>query len=240
MYKTGRPPLDPDFQATIDRWFAGKDFSVNFVKSHVPIWHSILAPRREEPLSILEIGCFEGRSTIFFLEYFSNSRITCIDSFDGGVEPAKNPYPAYPARFDSNLSAYKDRITEIRARSSTGLEMLRTHDERFDLIYVDGSHQRIEVLLDSVGAWFLLKVGGILIWDDYKLMRHLPSAERPMDAIDLFLRAFGGCYVMLHHKYQVIVRKSAEWPDNPQPAKRGKRGALWRLRRVIDSVVTRP
>jgi hypothetical protein len=48
---------------------------------------------------------------------------------------------------------------------------------------------------------------------------------------------------MLHRKYQVIVRKSAEWPDNPQPAKRGKggkRGGLRRLRRIINSVVTRP
>jgi hypothetical protein len=58
-----------------------------------------------------------------------------------------------------------------------------------------------------------------------------------MDAIDLFLGAFESCYVMLHRKYQVIVRKSAEWPDNPQPA---RRGALRRLRRIINSVVARP
>ena len=36
--------------------------------------------------NILEIGSFEGRSTIFFLNYFSNCNITCVDTWSGSHE----------------------------------------------------------------------------------------------------------------------------------------------------------
>ena len=36
--------------------------------------------------NILEIGSFEGRSTIFFLNYFSNCNITCVDTWSGSRE----------------------------------------------------------------------------------------------------------------------------------------------------------
>ena len=38
----------------------------------------------------------------------------------------------------------------------------------FDFIYIDGSHMRVDVLLDAVLAWQLLKPGGIMALDDYE------------------------------------------------------------------------
>ena len=43
-----------------------------------------------KPKRILEIGSFEGRSTVFFiekaLEHQENVEITCIDTWEGGAE----------------------------------------------------------------------------------------------------------------------------------------------------------
>jgi hypothetical protein len=38
----------------------------------------------------------------------------------------------------------------------------------FDFIYIDGSHMRVDVLLDAVLAWQLLKPGGFMVLDDYE------------------------------------------------------------------------
>lgn len=218
--------LDPELEALVDGWFSGKKFSADWVKPHIAVWDFILAPLRAKPLSILEIGSYEGRSTIFFLEYFPNSTITCVDTFDSALALARGREPRFDpreAQFDFNVAAYGDRVTKIKARSAVGLDRLRMNLRRFDLIYVDGGHLRKDVLLDSISAWFLLRVGGILIWDDFELSPELPSNQRPMDAIKLFLNAFEECYVLLHRGYQVIVQKSAEWPGEQEG---GKAGAL--------------
>ena len=38
----------------------------------------------------------------------------------------------------------------------------------FDLIYIDGSHRRDDVMVDSLLAWSLLREGGFIIFDDYE------------------------------------------------------------------------
>jgi predicted O-methyltransferase YrrM len=57
----------------------------------------------------------------------------------------------------------------------------------FDFIYVDGSHQAPDVLEDLVMAYQLLRVGGLLVCDDY-LWRHKDGVlHEPKIAIDSFL-----------------------------------------------------
>lgn len=37
----------------------------------------------------------------------------------------------------------------------------------YDILYVDGSHLAADVLTDAILGWGLVKVGGIIIFDDY-------------------------------------------------------------------------
>lgn len=48
--------------------------------------------------------------------------------------------------------------------------MLRDNmrNERFDFIYVDGSHRSPDVIYDAILSFGLLKKGGIMIFDDYQ------------------------------------------------------------------------
>jgi predicted O-methyltransferase YrrM len=77
----------------------------------------------------------------------------------------------------------------------------------FDIIFIDGSHRRDDVLIDSILAWQVLKTDGILIWDDYLWKTHLPIPDRPQQAIDVFLGLHGDDCIKRLVGYQIIVQK---------------------------------
>ena len=196
-------------------WFADKDFTTDWSSGNFTMWRRVLSPLRGQPLRILEIGSWEGRSAVFFLNFFSRSTITCIDTF-GGTAEENSVYqhlaahiPGIEGRFDRNLSAFGSRVEKIKARSGEALERLRAQARRFDLAYIDGGHRRDDVMADSLGVWSLLAPGGIVIWDDYEWGRGLPAEERPAPAIDEFLSARQGAWRLLAKTYQIAVERIA-------------------------------
>src|SRR5258708_25062571 len=95
--------------------FQDKQFSTDWTSDHFPIWTVILAPWRDRAAHVLEIGSWEGRSAIFWLEYLPRSQLVCIDSFDGGApEPGTAEWraqvPFTEGRFDANLAPYSGRF----------------------------------------------------------------------------------------------------------------------------------
>src|ERR1700687_2371395 len=113
--------MDTDFS----EWFASKSFSTDWTSRFFPVWASLLAPRRNEALEVLEIGSWEGRSAIFFLRYLRECRITCIDTFSGSVEHPlvpkwANALPFIEGCFDSNLAEFSGRVEKIKSTSSRG------------------------------------------------------------------------------------------------------------------------
>ena len=78
-------------EKTVDRlryrpWFAGKDFTSDWTSTNFTMWRRMLSPLCGERLRILEIGSWEGRSAVFFLNFFPRATITCIDTFGGSPE----------------------------------------------------------------------------------------------------------------------------------------------------------
>jgi len=199
-------------------------FTADWFSRQIPMWESTLAALRGQPISILEIGSYEGRSATFLLGYLPESHITCIDIFAGD----------YEAKFDANMASFQGRLRKIKNRSALALDMLMTEGRQFDLIYIDGSHERQDTFTDSVMAWPLLSIGGILIWDDWRWNLDGPSEHRPQHAIDLFCVAFSPCLKELHRDYQVMVRKTSEWPELRLPRLRYalRRRAARTLRRL--------
>ena len=41
------------------------------------------------------------------------------------------------------------------------------HKESFDFIYIDPSHQAPDILTDAVLAFKLLRLSGVMVFDDY-------------------------------------------------------------------------
>lgn len=194
-------------------WFRGKQFTSDWTSEHYTVWRRVLSPLREQSLRILEIGSWEGRSALFFLNFFPHATITCIDTFVGDPEHRQyrdwaRQLPGIEGRFDHNLASFRDRTEKLKCLSQEGLHWLAEQRRRYDVAYIDGSHAPDDVTADSVAVWPLIESGGVVIWDDYKLgvvHGNLPLDQRPQSAIDAFLSKQN--YRLLAKGYQMIVEK---------------------------------
>jgi hypothetical protein len=177
----------------------GYSFTSDYVSKHVTNWNRFLEEYRNRPdVRMLEIGSYEGRSAVWFLENIlthPTSSLVCVDLFT--CLPLN-------LRFDHNIgvSGLGDKVTKMKGRSETILRTLPL--DHFDIIYIDGSHQAACVLMDAMLSWYTLKRDGVMIFDDY--LWYLEE-DRPQMAIDLFLKSFEGNYELLLKDFQVAVRK---------------------------------
>lgn len=131
---------------------------------------------------VLEIGSFYGLGTLDLYRQFClhpDSHITCVDPWDGQTE---NNHEALYEVFAHNIRLIQHRVTVKRGYSDNVVPQL---DGLFDFIYVDGDHRLVQVHKDLVMSWPKLKVGGIMLCDDYL---YQPSGEQgPKCAIDVFV-----------------------------------------------------
>ena len=69
----------------VEAWYRGKDLGADWTSQHFPHWMDILAPSRDRNVRVFEIGSYEGRSALFFLNYLPRSNIVCIDAWDASL-----------------------------------------------------------------------------------------------------------------------------------------------------------
>jgi predicted O-methyltransferase YrrM len=194
-------------------WFAAKTFGYDWTSCHFPIWAGLLRRYRDAATRVIEIGSWEGRSALFFLNYLPQSRLVCIDTFEGSEEHRAHPetfandLPEMERRFDANLAPFADRLEKIKATSTVALAELGIDGRRFDIAYIDGSHRSADVYSDGVLAWSMLVPGGILIFDDYEWEYMPEPRSNPHLGIDSFLRAFESQYRIVHKAFQVALEK---------------------------------
>jgi predicted O-methyltransferase YrrM len=198
--------------AEVEAWYADKSFSSDWTSWHFHTWMDLLGPRRELPLRVLEIGSWEGRSALFFLNYLPRSQLTCVDTFGGNLEHHRDPWfaalvPEAEQKFDANTAAFTARIEKRKGSSTDVLPQLGIESRRFEVAYIDGSHLAKDVYSDAALTWPLMAPTGILIFDDYEFDLNETELERPKLGIDAFLTAIDGQYRLIHKDYQVVIAK---------------------------------
>jgi len=200
-------------ELNFDSYFAGKALTTNWGIDHYERWAAILAPLREQAARVLEIGSWEGRSALFFLNYLPQSSITCVDTFGGSLEHRTWPLwrrvrqlYGIERRFDENMRPYSDRMQKLKQTSLAALGALGIEGRRFDVVYIDASHVARDVYRDGVLAWPLVDSDGIVIFDDYERRRG-PAADWPGFGIDAFVRTLDGSYEELFRGRQLIIRR---------------------------------
>ena len=195
-----------------ESWYEGKDFSFDWTSWHFPNWFKLLRNYRGRRTQVLEIGSWEGRSAVFFLNYLPRASLVCIDSFEGGKEHrqsagAEKFLRQVENRFDANTREFGRRVEKLKARSSDALIALGLAGRRFDIAYVDGSHMAADVYSDAQLTWPLMTRGGLLIFDDY-LWKEMPGPlEVPRPGIDAFLASIKDQYRTVLNDYQVAIVK---------------------------------
>ena len=165
-------------------------FTENFTLNVIPVWEQLFRRvkwKADVKRVAIEIGSHEGASALWWtanLLKSPDSVLYCID-----------PWEDKPERFDlfqRNIAESPDRrkIRPIRSRSFDALVGLIRERVRADFIYVDGDHTARGALEDLVLAFRLLKVGGMMLCDDYQWVEPGRKSDdllaRPKMAIDAF------------------------------------------------------
>jgi predicted O-methyltransferase YrrM len=191
----------------------GGTFSNTWFDGSIELWVELLSPLKSlaRPVDVLEVGSWEGRSTLFLLGYLPEGKLTAVDTWEGGAEHQhRADLDALERRFDHNVSAFRSRLVKRKGRSCTVLaELMSSAGESFDFIFIDGSHFADDVMLDAAMAWRLLRKDGVLVFDDYLWrLEQYGWKKNPANAINLFLKLVEGDFVLLHVGHQLAIRKS--------------------------------
>ena len=111
---------------------------------------------------------------------------------------------------DDNLNEFDYK--KIKEDSVIGMRKLLKENKFFDFIYIDGSHNGEDVLSDAIEAFKILRVDGILFFDDflqYDKFRTFQSYE----GIEKFLSLYSDFLVIKYFQSNLIIKKKNDRRD---------------------------
>ena len=108
-----------------------------------------------------------------------------------------------------NLLPFSEKFEMIRETSLLFLRSGRLADGSVDVAYIDGSHRACDVLTDAVLSWPLLKVGGMIVFDDNRRRRRDAESPNASFAVDAFKSCFAGsCETVVDGVQAAFAKKS--------------------------------
>ena len=187
-------------------------FSNDWFTPNIPYWHQFLSKfgLYDREIKTLEIGSWEGMSTLYILSTLPRAKHISVDTWTGADEhQGDGVLNSIETHFDGNTNKYKNRLTKFKGTSFNFFNSTNS-TENFDLIYIDGSHHTDDVIIDAVKGFEQLKIGGLMIFDDYFWTYYKNAIDNPAGAVNAFLTLKSGCYEVLAVYSQLILRKLSD------------------------------
>lgn len=132
--------------------------------------------------TVLEIGCFLGKSTKFFVE--QGCTVISIDTFEGAKDinasaEVQKRLPTMFEQFKFNLKelGIEDKVTVFKGSSVEAF--ISEPEYRADLIFIDGSHEYGDVVAD-IQDWYG-RADKVLCGDDYTNVH--PQVKQAVDEL---------------------------------------------------------
>ena len=183
-------------------------FTEEWFDPMIPTWEQVFENYgREKIKNVLEIGCYEGRATIFLCEKILQEGINydIVDTFGGTLEESGMGGTAERLKkenfiynnFTHNISFHSHINFNInKGYSQHILPILVEQGKQYDFIYVDASHRADDTFVDAYYAHKMLKPGGLIIFDDF--IWKDPNAPHPVSSPELGIRMFFSMYDNLY------------------------------------------
>jgi tetratricopeptide (TPR) repeat protein/predicted O-methyltransferase YrrM len=179
-------------------------FTHDWFTHNIPTWAAQLKPFAHYPnVQALEVGSFEGMSACWLLDHILThplARLTCIDRY-------------FQEKFETNLAQTEATAKLIKLLGDSHAVLASLRPDSYDIIYIDGCHLADHVRQDAMLSWQLLKVGGLLIFDDYEWTDPNYPGQDTQIGIDTFLNSVQKQITVVHKGYQVIVKKLRQSED---------------------------
>lgn len=157
--------------------------------------------------TVLELGAYEGLST---LQLASTAKgVVTVDTFDGkGTNEPKDTEEI----LWGNLQKAGQDICPVQVHKGLFSEVLPRLDRKFDLVFIDGSHDYESVVADINLSEPLLNPGGMIAFHDY-------DTEDPgvVQAVDELVAA--GAKVIAQADSLVLVSVDPPTAAEPRPVK---------------------
>ena len=197
-------------------------FTEEWFDPMIPTWEQVFEQYGKEKIkNVLEIGCYEGRATIFLCEKVLQEGVNydIIDTFGGTLEESGMGGTAERLKdedfiynnFTHNISFHSHINFNInKGYSQHILPTLVEQDKQYDFIYVDASHRADDTFVDAYYAHKILKPGGLIIFDDFGWKD--PNAPHPVSSPELGIRMFfsmyDNLYTLITQGYQIGAIKN--------------------------------
>lgn len=194
--------LPYDEMAYLPLGFKGNVYNMSFK------WKEIINPTNE-PIKVLEIGAYHGANVCCLTKthaIHSDSEIHCVDPW-GDYEQ----YPEYKDQQRTNYSKFIHNISQLHPTDLNKIHLHRVKSEEawsrfadgmFDIIYIDGNHERNYVFEDALMSLKKVKKNGWIVFDD-------AHDKQVMEAIQIFMLLYKDSFHphVLSNNGQVFIKK---------------------------------
>jgi len=153
--------------------------------------------------NILEIGCYEGLTSVFFADNFINNKkssLTCIDPF---LHIDNNDHRMLlqngeELNFDFNISNCKN-TDKITIHKITSDKFFENNNSTYNFIYIDGCREPDFIQRDMENSLKFLEKNSIMLMYDY-------DGEIKQHA-DNFLVKYNGLCKVIDKGYQIAIKR---------------------------------
>jgi len=182
-----------------------------------------------KPLKCLEVGTHEGQSSMYFLKNIlknPKSKLLCCDPWIKSHWLNLNPSNlCYEDVFDFNVKnniklGSKNKLKKYRGKNSDLYKenWFKSKNNKYDIIYIDDIHTYESTKLNIENGFPKLKVGGIMIFDDYDKNFAIYGPDKngkdaafwcdPVKkAVDELLKKEKNNIEIVFQEYQMIIKK---------------------------------
>lgn len=156
--------------------------------------HIALSSVATPGMRIVEVGTLSGQLARFMIRILKPSRLIVMDLNRGLIRECKNT--------NINYAQQQGNDTEVDCQAGASYDLLAKLPGNWaDIIYIDADHEYTSVCKDLEAARTKLRVGGLMVMNDFYLFETEFLADRGR----------WGVYGIIHAAYEFLNRHSDEW-----------------------------
>lgn len=177
-------------------------FAQDYFSYRIPIWETNLQHLVDRAdVKAIEIGSDRAMSSCWLLDKIlthDSAKLVCLE-------------PKFSSQFDTNIAKTEvaNKVSKLEGNIHDNLASLEKN--AYDLVSLQDKRKLpSHIQQNAMLAWSLLKIDGLLIFNDYQWHNPIKPENKPQIGIDKFLAGIEAEYKIVHrdaNAHQLIIQK---------------------------------